>query len=220
MLQGMKPDQIFKTFFLVLTLLGLSACSMIQTHPDRIRRSAWSDEVSLNPFEDRKQNLRKEALQELGLLGMTLTEDQQEVVKRRMYLKQLERSLKTNSERSQYYFYRPLLLGDSQKIAFLRQPTLEKRERWAQRRRIDPNKKSFSPQEKQAIDTNDIILGMSKKAVEESWGEPQSIEIAGSPLFGNERWYYSDYISSPDGYLLEKKLIYFEGGRVVGWEKQ
>ena len=61
---------------------------------------------------------------------------------------------------------------------------------------------------------------MSKRAVQESWGEPERIEVAGNPTYGNERWKYSTYVSSTEGFNEEERMIYFEGGRVVGWNKR
>ena len=60
---------------------------------------------------------------------------------------------------------------------------------------------------------------MSKQAVRESWGEPEAIEVAGNPVFGNERWRFIEQIASSEGYQTEGRMIYFEGGRVVGWER-
>jgi hypothetical protein len=68
------------------------------------------------------------------------------------------------------------------------------------------------------IEKNDVSVGMSQKAVTESWGDPDLVEVAGDPIYGNERWRYSRYISSNDGYNKQVRVIYFESGRVVGWE--
>lgn len=55
-----------------------------------------------------------------------------------------------------------------------------------------------------------LNLGMSKSQVRSTLGTPQRIEIAGNPQFENERWLYAEQ-GSP-------KYIYFESGRVGGWE--
>ena len=69
-----------------------------------------------------------------------------------------------------------------------------------------------------AIENNDITIGMSKGAVVQSWGDPERKEVAGNPLYGNERWLYNKMVSSVDGYSKQTRIIYFEGGRVAGWE--
>ena len=63
-----------------------------------------------------------------------------------------------------------------------------------------------------------IRLGMARRNVKMSLGSPTSVEVAGNPKYGNERWIYETSIPTLDGYYTEKKIIYFEGGSVVGWE--
>ncbi|MEM7647363.1 MAG: hypothetical protein AAF203_10670 [Pseudomonadota bacterium] len=66
--------------------------------------------------------------------------------------------------------------------------------------------------------TDNIRLGMEKRRVEMNLGLPTHREVAGNPKYGNERWIYEKSIPTLDGYYQEKKVIYFEGGNVVGWE--
>jgi hypothetical protein len=68
-----------------------------------------------------------------------------------------------------------------------------------------------------AIMNQDIFLGMSARDVQSAWGSPRDIETAGVPGSGNERWVY--YNSNSMNYGMEKpRIVYFEQGRVVGWE--
>jgi hypothetical protein len=68
-----------------------------------------------------------------------------------------------------------------------------------------------------AIDRQDIVLGMNTKDVLAAWGRPREVETAGDSSRGNERWLF--YQSNSLRYGIEKaKIIYFENGRVVGWE--
>lgn len=55
-----------------------------------------------------------------------------------------------------------------------------------------------------------ISLGMSKEEVLSAFGRPQRVEIAGNPRFENERWLYAQQGS--------KQYVYFESGKVGGWE--
>ncbi|MEK6556591.1 MAG: hypothetical protein AABZ31_15180, partial [Bdellovibrionota bacterium] len=72
----------------------------------------------------------------------------------------------------------------------------------------------------QLIENNDIARGMSRNAVIQSWGNPDMEEFAGNPVYGNERWVYNKQVSTDQGYKQERRLIYFEAGRVVGWETE
>ncbi len=65
----------------------------------------------------------------------------------------------------------------------------------------------------------DVVTGMSPDEVRALWGEPREIEHAGLPGSGNERWTYFEGLSSRWS-LSTARVIYFEGGRVAGWEVQ
>ncbi|MCB0363272.1 MAG: hypothetical protein KDD35_11140, partial [Bdellovibrionales bacterium] len=95
---------------------------------------------------------------------------------------------------------------------------VEARERWVRQMGISDDSSGYSEEMAKLIEANEIILGMSQAAVTESWGDPDVIEFAGDPIYRNERWKYSKYVSSEEGYRREMRLIYFEAGRVVGWE--
>jgi len=59
------------------------------------------------------------------------------------------------------------------------------------------------------VKDREIYQGMSKDSVIDLWGRPSSVEVAGSPGSGNERW--SFYNKG------QRNVIYFEGGKVNGW---
>lgn len=63
-----------------------------------------------------------------------------------------------------------------------------------------------------------VRLGMQKNKVQLHLGHPTLVEVAGNPKYGNERWIYERSVPTMDGFFTEKKVIYFEGGSVVGWE--
>lgn len=67
------------------------------------------------------------------------------------------------------------------------------------------------------IDDNDIATGMTKKAVQDSWGPADDILVSGNPIYGNEKWIYKGQIGSSEGYVTEIRTVLFENGRVVGW---
>jgi hypothetical protein len=68
------------------------------------------------------------------------------------------------------------------------------------------------------MQSQDIAIGMPMDYVVKSWGDPLIREVSGNPLFKNEKWKYSRSISTQDGFKQEKRTVYFEGGKVVGWE--
>ncbi len=63
-----------------------------------------------------------------------------------------------------------------------------------------------------AIRNNDIVVGMNRSEVVESWGEPTVREIAGSGRNGHERWMYGSRYS-----LEGERYLIFESVQVVGW---
>jgi hypothetical protein len=65
-----------------------------------------------------------------------------------------------------------------------------------------------------AIRTRDIILGMTRQDVMQSWGEPSQREVAGRGVSGHERWTYGSRYS-----LENSRTIIFENGRVAGWHR-
>ena len=71
-----------------------------------------------------------------------------------------------------------------------------------------------------AIETRDLVVGMSIEDVKNSWGEPQRVDNSFDRDNDAERWVYVDGLTS-QGFnsLAPKRIIYFEKGMVVGWER-
>ncbi len=67
---------------------------------------------------------------------------------------------------------------------------------------------------KRAIETRDVVLGMTRKEVSESWGTPSQREVAGRGGGGHERWTYGSRFS-----LSGPRTVIFEDGRVAGWSQ-
>ncbi|MCB0386857.1 MAG: hypothetical protein KDD43_15795 [Bdellovibrionales bacterium] len=207
----------------LLLAFGLSACSLLQRH---YSSGYYGDESNLAPdpaadfYHLRKAHEQQEALEEMGIdPTRPLGENEQRTLEVRLQLKRLEEEIPTKREKQQYYRYKAFLPGDLARITFLRIPSVEGRERWIQKLGVShDDSNGYSEDVAQIIENNDIIVGMSQKAVTESWGDPDLVEVAGDPIFRNERWKYSKHVSSEDGYRKEMRIIYFEGGRVVGWE--
>lgn len=148
-----------------------------------------------------------------------LSRSQKIQIDQRKKVRALERSLDSQKERMQYSKVLPWLESDDEKIDFLSIPSIEGRQVWINKNRIwsrAKNLKDFSD----VMEAQDIAMGMPADYVKKSWGEPDGIEVSGNPIYKNERWKYLKQISTPQGYRQEKRLVYFEGGRVVGWETE
>ena len=67
---------------------------------------------------------------------------------------------------------------------------------------------------REAIEANDVIPGMTRSQVIQSWGEPMVREFAGKQESGHERWTYGTRRSQRG-----ETFLFFENGRVVGWQR-
>ncbi|MEK6773835.1 MAG: hypothetical protein AABY64_07835 [Bdellovibrionota bacterium] len=135
-------------------------------------------------------------------------------------IRNLERKLDSKKEREQYAKVLPWLRTETEKIEFLSISGIENRQDWLNQKKIWQRAQIPSQEYKELIDSQDIAIGMPMDFVKKSWGEPQSVESSGSPTFKNERWKYTRHISTNDGFKQERRYVYFEGGRVVGWETE
>lgn len=182
-----------------------------QPLPPEIKRN---EEIKLTSLE-----LQKYAY-ELGFdPKKELTQEQKQQILNRKKLRQLERTLDSQKERIQYSKVLPWLHDDTEKIEMLAIPTIEGRQVWINKNKIWSRAKNLKNFE-DVVAAQDIAIGMPSDYVKKSWGEPDSIEISGNPIYKNERWQYSKQVATPQGYKQEKRYVYFEGGRVVGWETE
>ena len=132
----------------------------------------------------------------------------------------MERSLSSKKEREQYSKILPWLKNDEEKISFLSIPSIEGRQQWINRNNIWGRSQAPQEEMKELIETQDIAVGMPQDYVRRSWGEPLSVEVSGNPIYKNERWKYQRQVSTSQGFRKETRYVYFEGGRVVGWETE
>jgi outer membrane protein assembly factor BamE (lipoprotein component of BamABCDE complex) len=200
----------------LLAALALSGCAMM----DRSRDYASVQEDEYAAYAAQKSGTA-EALDELGWSpSRQLTSEEEEVLQKRVKLKRLEHdNLTSDRERTQYFTLRPNLADDDERINFLSLPNYEARERYALQKGISSRAPAMVPEVRDAVSKSDIILGMNKEAVVDSWGEPADVEVAGNRIYGNEKWTYIQYVPTPDGYDREERVVIFEAGRVVGWQR-
>jgi hypothetical protein len=133
-------------------------------------------------------------------------------------LKQLENSINTRKELDQYSKALPWFKNDLERIEFLNLPGFEARQKWLTENSFSNRSTTVQNQMAALVETQDIAVGMPQNLVKRAWGDPESVEVSGNPQFKNERWKYSKYIPTGDGFKPEKKSVYFEGGKVVAWE--
>ncbi|MBC7742034.1 MAG: hypothetical protein H7061_07550 [Bdellovibrionaceae bacterium] len=157
---------------------------------------------------------------EIGLdPRQALTEDQKIQIDKRRKLRLLERALDSHKERQQYSKVLPWLKSDDEKLDYLSIPSIEGRQAWINKNKIWARQKELKNYV-EVMESQDIAVGMPLDYVRKSWGEPTHIEVSGNPIYKNERWKYLKQVSTPQGYRQEQRLVYFEGGRVVGWETE
>lgn len=140
--------------------------------------------------------------------------------KKRQKVREMERKLDTIREKEQYSKVLPWLKTDDEKIEFLSVDSLEGRQSWINKNKIFSRSQLNSAEMKDLVESQDIALGMPQEFVRKSWGDPQSVEVSGNPIYKNERWKYTRYVAGPNGHRPEKRSVYFEGGRVIGWETE
>jgi hypothetical protein len=63
--------------------------------------------------------------------------------------------------------------------------------------------------------TADVTYGMSPMDVRTAWGEPREVQHAGVTHSGNMRWVYNHGLNADTS---GARVVYFENGRVAGWE--
>jgi hypothetical protein len=131
-----------------------------------------------------------------------------------------ERRLKSHKERELYSKLLPWFRNEKERLEFLSIPSLSEKQSWAQEKRIWSRAKNPNEEMRGLIQSQDIAIGMPMDYVVRSWGDPIFREVSGNPLFKNERWRYVRSVSTPDGFRQEKRSVYFEGGKVVGWETE
>jgi hypothetical protein len=168
---------------------------------------------------DREQARRSAAATQLRIdPNQSDDESNNEAITVRIALEKAEKALLGRREREQYFNNKPYMKSDLERLSFLSLESHQERSRWLASQGIQGSATAHAPQIQKLIEANDITVNMTKQAVRDSWGEPELIEVAGNPLYGNERWHYSEQVSSTEGYQSELRLVYFESGRVIGWE--
>jgi hypothetical protein len=135
-------------------------------------------------------------------------------------LKLLENRLKGHQEIEQYAKALPYFRDISERVSFLRLESFKARQKWFIQNdfwsRVAQLDAKFEP----VIKAQDIAVGMTSEHVKKSWGEPNQVFVSGIPQFGNSRWVYIKQTPTPNGFRIQKRIVYLESGLVTGWDTQ
>jgi len=208
-----------KSFLFTISLLFMTqSCSQMMPHRDYLSEMDQDDSSYYQPHKDfpvmagdtgkvweskaeRRRRTPASASEMQERRSQTYLQDE---------LRQLE-GRQSEGQFELYEKYRQQLGSVSERIYFLKLPVYERKEYLLSRGLIKTEPRTYLQTEQQlAQRNNSVSLGMSKNEVMNSIGEPQRIEVAGNPSYENERWVYGRNGAS--------KYIYFESGRVEGWE--
>ncbi len=139
-------------------------------------------------------------------------------ISRKNLIKKMENSLRNQKEVDQYSKVLPNFKNEEERLEFLSLSDYETKQEWLKEKNFLNRSKIIETEMQELVEAQDIALGMSQGLVKKSWGDPDTIEVSGNPSLKNERWKYLKQIPTTNGYRSERKVVYFEGGRVVGWE--
>jgi hypothetical protein len=157
---------------------------------------------------------------ELGFNPSSMTSEEMQQVQERKLLHELEKGMRSKQEKEQYSKVLPWLKDDKEKTELLKIPSIEGRQAWINRNGIWSRARVPVTRMKELIDSQDISVGMPMEYVRRAWGDPLAVETSGNPLYKNERWKYMRNVPGSDGFHQQKRFVYFEGGRVVGWDTE
>ena len=224
-------NRVFSIFNSLLTVFILSGCiaGQIQTADrpefnDDSKVEYTREKITTDGMTEADSKLTEKDLEkyayELGLNPKkSLSKTEMEDVRSRRKLRQLERTLDSEKERLSYSKVLPLFQTDQEKIEYLSIPSIEGRQSWVNRNKLWSRLKS-NKDFQDMVESQDLTLGMTQDLVRKSWGDPDAVEHSGNPIYKNERWKYTRESPSLNGYKRERRYVYFEGGRVVGWETE
>ena len=194
-----------------LVQLGTGCSSFDRSHVSGYANARGNREEST--LESDRRSFEKTSIQ--SELGPAASDS---ALAARQALKRLEKNLEGKSEREQYYKAKPYLRNDRERIQFLSLDSTAERDRFLNRKGINGDQVAHPPEIQSLIEQNDIAVGMTRQAVRESWGAPDDVDVAGNPMYGNEKWKYSEQTTSHNGFMTERRTVVFESGVVVGWE--
>lgn len=210
-------NAFFKLLTLSLTLATVSCTQMI-SHRDYLAEMEQNDDSYFSPREDfpvmagDTGRSWESASERKRRTPASAADQQQERAQR--FLKDELNSLEGKLSEEDFQFYdkhKKYLPTVSERIYYLKLSRYERREYLSSKGADIDHRATMKPYEEMfVLRQSNIILGMSKSEVMNNWGRPARVEVAGNPSYENERWVYNVNGAT--------KYIYFESGRVGGWE--
>lgn len=209
-----------KKLTLMTMLVSAASCSQFLTHRDYLSEMQHDDSTFFKPREDFPVMAGDTGRDwETNADRMSRTpasvSDLQEEKSRRFLqheLKDLERNQSEEATKL-YDNHKHKLTTTSERIYFLKLSQFERKDYLESRGFLKSKSATQEPEgyrEMFGVRETHVSEGMTKSDVESNWGSPSRVEVAGNPSYENERWQYVI-----NGAM---KYIYFEAGRVQGWE--
>ncbi len=206
----------FKNISLFSMLLTMVSCSQFLTHRDYLSEMEHDDSSFYNPEQDfpvvagDTGQMYETSANRRARTPASAREAEQNSSQKFLNaeLRTLEGKLsETSRETYEAHKHR---MNVSERIYYLKLTNYERRD-YLESRGFVTDRKPASAQEDMFVQrTSSVNMGMSKSDVVANLGKPSRVEVAGNPSFENERWLYNVNGAS--------KYIYFESGRVGGWE--
>jgi len=211
----------FKGIFLTGVYLTISGCSGLfgqrrfqaQMEEERFFFIAPNEDFEVVSGDEKSfQRSYKEVLDQTPKEGKEYAYDQ-EVQENKEELSLLEKML-PDEEVGLYWEHGQFLSTVGQRLFYLRLPRQERQEyilaimQERKRERAIPLHRFYQVD----VERFPLELGMSKEKVRQKWGGPFKVEYAGIKEKQNEKWIYQRH-----GFF---KIVYFQEGRVIGWEQE
>jgi len=201
-------------------LFSAVSCSQFLTHRDYLSEMQHDDSTYFKPREDFPVMAGDTGRDwETNAERMSRTPASVSDIEEEKSLSFLQRELK-DLERNQpekatklYEDHKHKLATTSERIYFLKLSQYERSDYLQSRgflKTKSPTQEPDGYREMFGVRETHVAEGMTKSDVESNWGSPSRVEVAGNPSYENEKWQY--VINGAT------KYIYFEAGRVQGWE--
>lgn len=201
-------------------LVSAASCSQFLTHRDYLSEMQHDDSTFFKPREDfpvmagdtgRDWETNADRMSRTPASVSDLQEE-----KSRSFLQHELKDLERNQSEEATKLYdnhKHKLTTTSERIYFLKLSQFERKDYLESRGFLKSKSATQEPEgyrEMFGVRETHVSEGMTKSDVESNWGSPSRVEVAGNPSYENERWQYVI-----NGAM---KYIYFEAGRVQGWE--
>lgn len=210
-----------RNFLFIAILVLITAC----THISRSPQSGYTSDTGISTFNSSsllgtRDLPTQRILAELGMSDEDLMKPEAQLkFQHAIAIKNLESQLTDEREKKQYFQNIPWFKDTQEQLEFLKQNGYYARQTWLRKKGVGKRPVEIDKNTEELIAAKDIALGMPLDLVKRSWGTPDSIEVAGNAMYGNQRWRYKRYTPTSDGYHLQSRIIYFESGKVAGWEQ-